>query len=813
MKIITISVFLVCFCVSAGRSEITGNFTCDEQCNFTRRLNESAPIGTDVFFLPIHQLADAVNVSIQSGNLNDRFSVNKSGVVYLSGLLDYDLVSKYILDIAITEDGDVVSNTVTLTVEINDEVEWPPVFNENCSFEGNDHSLNSLLYEIYVGQGEGLKPIEELLLLKDTDDVKNFVNGDTYNGRCNVILYIPSRLGHLTIRTAQNFQLHCNLELNTNISAQVLSPDDSALNGNPYINQWWFEEPQNDDMLLLVSISHTRNEVDTGKCDVYFEPFHTNILSLSIKVVPQGCPAGKYGFKCDQDCVCQNGATCHVFNGACKCLPGWTGPACDIDTNSIGITPKIARVVYGGLLVIVCNSNNIRMRDKFKDIAWYFNNSQVQDNNDLGLRVHNTEEGRSSLTTDFVTDSHTGLYACVITDIAGRNHSVTAQVIVTGCAANRWGETCEELCDCQHKAPCMRKTGCECPHGWNGTTCSQDVEKPTIKDCPKDIIVTPKKGTNITVTWKEPQITDNSRHLNITSNFHPGQQFDYGVHTVIYKAVDEGNNVATCTFTVTVIKPGQSALSLPVISVLAVLAFLVCVLCVIGPYLGYKYRHEIQTIIAEKFRPYEDDDGRSYDAFVSVKGDTDDEIFVYRTLLPTLEKQYGFKLCLHHRDFLIGEAIVENIITAIKDSRRTILVLSPAFVESEWCDYEVLMAHKEMVGLRQKLIPLMFEDIGHMTGLRPSLQAILNTITYIEWPKEGGERDMEKFWKRLVKAMPRKRSQEKPNILPGDDFTGNTSSFWNCFRRFQPNRERATRRHSVIVDEDEPLILQEDHVT
>lgn len=33
-------------------------------------------------------------------------------------------------------------------------------------------------------------------------------------------------------------------------------------------------------------------------------------------------------FSCAKECVCENGATCDRFTGACRCAPGFTGPKC-----------------------------------------------------------------------------------------------------------------------------------------------------------------------------------------------------------------------------------------------------------------------------------------------------------------------------------------------------------------------------------------------------------------------------------------------------------------------------------------------------
>ncbi len=46
---------------------------------------------------------------------------------------------------------------------------------------------------------------------------------------------------------------------------------------------------------------------------------------------------------------------------------------------------------------------------------------------------------------------------------------------------------------------------------------------------------------------------------------------------------------------------------------------------------------------------------KSYDAFVSYVSRKMDEHFVYKVLLPKLENEMGFRLCVHHRDFTPGE--------------------------------------------------------------------------------------------------------------------------------------------------------------
>ena len=83
---------------------------------------------------------------------------------------------------------------------------------------------------------------------------------------------------------------------------------------------------------------------------------------------------------------------------------------------------------------------------------------------------------------------------------------------------------------------------------------------------------------------------------------------------------------------------------------------------------------------------------QEYDAFVSYSHA--DAHWVSQELRPFLEDQEPhFRLCLHDRDFLAGAEVVDNICTAVNISRRTIIVLSKAFLRSRWCDEEFRQAH------------------------------------------------------------------------------------------------------------------------
>ncbi|XP_070552954.1 uncharacterized protein [Ptychodera flava] len=189
----------------------------------------------------------------------------------------------------------------------------------------------------------------------------------------------------------------------------------------------------------------------------------------------------------------------------------------------------------------------------------------------------------------------------------------------------------------------------------------------------------------------------------------------------------------------------------------------VAILLVILPPVTFKYRREIRIVLHRLCSRWTSIDGGDwkYDAFVCYRsesgGSSPEESFVIREMLPRLENDHGFRLCVHSRDFQVGAAIMDNILDAIQNSSRTILVLSPWFVQSEWCRFEYEKAQAEMLRIGTKIIPIMFEDITRLDDVDPSLKSLLNVVTYLKWPGEAGTREeTEKFWGTLVEAMPKK---------------------------------------------------------
>ncbi|XP_072108977.1 toll-like receptor 1 isoform X1 [Mobula birostris] len=142
-----------------------------------------------------------------------------------------------------------------------------------------------------------------------------------------------------------------------------------------------------------------------------------------------------------------------------------------------------------------------------------------------------------------------------------------------------------------------------------------------------------------------------------------------------------------------------------------------------------------------------------YHAFVSYSHN--DSGWVKEQLLPNLEERENpFRICLHERHFIPGKGIIENIINCIEKSYKSIFVLSPNFVQSEWCHYELYFAqHQVLSEQSDNLILIVLEPIPQY--MIPSkyykLKSLMAKKTYLEWPKDKSKQRL--FWANLQAAI------------------------------------------------------------
>lgn len=126
--------------------------------------------------------------------------------------------------------------------------------------------------------------------------------------------------------------------------------------------------------------------------------------------------------------------------------------------------------------------------------------------------------------------------------------------------------------------------------------------------------------------------------------------------------------------------------------------------------------------------------------------------FVYKTISPDkdwvkkvvekLEKE-GRKCFYHERDFLPGLTIIENIVRFLQRSSKVIVVLTPAFLQSQWVEFETQLAKQINIENPTQLhvIPVLLEDC--------EIPQFLKTTTYLDVQSKTEE----KWWELLQESL------------------------------------------------------------
>jgi hypothetical protein len=110
-----------------------------------------------------------------------------------------------------------------------------------------------------------------------------------------------------------------------------------------------------------------------------------------------------------------------------------------------------------------------------------------------------------------------------------------------------------------------------------------------------------------------------------------------------------------------------------------------------------------------------------YDAFVSYRQREPDKSWVRKTLVTTLEL-HKLRVCIDHRDFHLGGALVSEMERAVECSRYTLAVLSPQYLESDFAEFETVLAqHSGLEKGRRRLIAIMREECRPRLGMRAHL--------------------------------------------------------------------------------------------
>ena len=168
----------------------------------------------------------------------------------------------------------------------------------------------------------------------------------------------------------------------------------------------------------------------------------------------------------------------------------------------------------------------------------------------------------------------------------------------------------------------------------------------------------------------------------------------------------------------------------------------------------YRYRWHVRLLLHEAFRGRGDAriqrliaGSFEYDVFVSYA--SDDLPWVRQHLMPRLEG-WGLKLCIHERDFIVGNSIVDNISDCVGSSKKVLVLFSKHFCRSEWCQFELQFCLRHVMDFDDALVVTCLDDV-ESRDLTTAMMAVLKTTTYIQW--EDHPDAIASFWGRLQIAL------------------------------------------------------------
>eukprot|EP00092_Neocalanus_flemingeri_P000247 GFUD01000265.1.p1 GENE.GFUD01000265.1~~GFUD01000265.1.p1 ORF type:complete len:309 (-),score=57.18 GFUD01000265.1:151-996(-) len=147
------------------------------------------------------------------------------------------------------------------------------------------------------------------------------------------------------------------------------------------------------------------------------------------------------------------------------------------------------------------------------------------------------------------------------------------------------------------------------------------------------------------------------------------------------------------------------------------------------------------------------DKDKNYDVFISYSHA--DSEYVEKKLLRGLEyspdSEFRYKVCVHSRDWNVGEGIPTQIFRSVSDSRKTIIVLSQNYVESKWSDMEFKAAHKKaLIDKIQRVIIIKLGELSVENEMVEDLQNYMKMNTYLDSKDPW-------FWPKLRYTLPHRR--------------------------------------------------------
>nr|XP_033794239.1 toll-like receptor 5 isoform X2 [Geotrypetes seraphini]XP_033794240.1 toll-like receptor 5 isoform X2 [Geotrypetes seraphini]XP_033794242.1 toll-like receptor 5 isoform X2 [Geotrypetes seraphini] len=157
-----------------------------------------------------------------------------------------------------------------------------------------------------------------------------------------------------------------------------------------------------------------------------------------------------------------------------------------------------------------------------------------------------------------------------------------------------------------------------------------------------------------------------------------------------------------------------------------------------------------------------------YDAYICYSGK--DFEWVQNALLSQLDSQYctknRFNLCIEERDFIPGEDHINNVCEAIKNSKKTICIVTEQFLKDGWCIEAFNFAQSRyFTELKNVLIMVVVGSLSQYQLMRYShIRTFVQRRQYFRWPEDL--QDVDWFLSRLShKILKEEKVERKSNSL------------------------------------------------
>jgi hypothetical protein len=154
-----------------------------------------------------------------------------------------------------------------------------------------------------------------------------------------------------------------------------------------------------------------------------------------------------------------------------------------------------------------------------------------------------------------------------------------------------------------------------------------------------------------------------------------------------------------------------------------------------------------------------------YDVFVSYA--EEDRDWVQNVLQPEVEGRWGYRLCLHYRDFRPGKQILDNIKGSVDSSRWMMFVFLPHFARSRWCQFELSLGLGHAMNRDNDLLVVYLAEVAP-EDMTAGMAAILRSSTYLQWAEPGQE--VTQFWNNLRAVLPDLCQQRREDFVDATTF-------------------------------------------